>query len=67
MSKPDPRIYLRTCKRLGRIPGECLFVDDRLSNVEGAEAAGLSAIGFKSSEATIPRVLERLGLGRRSS
>lgn len=67
MSKPDPRVYLRTCERLGRSPGDCLFVDDRLSNVEGAEAAGLSAIGFESSEATIPLVLERLGVGRRSS
>lgn len=61
ISKPDPRIYRRACERLGRAPGECLFVDDRQANVEGAEAVGLSAIRFKSSAATIPVVLERLG------
>ncbi|PZQ59454.1 MAG: hypothetical protein DI570_15995 [Phenylobacterium zucineum] len=62
MSKPDPRIYRRTCERLGRAPAECLFVDDRLANVEGAEAAGLGAVRFVSSRETIPVVLERLGL-----
>lgn len=62
LSKPDPQIYLRTCARLGRPPAECLFVDDRPSNVAGAEAAGLGAISFASSTETIPMVLERLGL-----
>lgn len=62
LSKPDPLIYRRTCERLGRPPAECLFVDDRQSNVAGAEAAGLSAIRFASSGETIPIVLERLGL-----
>ena len=40
LSKPDPQIYRRTCERLGRRPAECLFVDDRPSNIAGAEAAG---------------------------
>lgn len=61
-SKPDPLIYRRTCERLGRLPAECLFVDDQQPNVSGAEAAGLSAIRFTSSDETIPVVLERLGL-----
>lgn len=62
LSKPDPRIYRRTCERLGRAPAECLFVDDRQSNVAGAEAVGLGAIRFASSRETIPIVLERLGV-----
>lgn len=62
LSKPDPRIYRRTCERLGRPPAECLFVDDRQSNVVGAQAVGLGAIRFASSSETIPIVLERLGL-----
>lgn len=62
LSKPDPLIYRRTCERLGRPPAECLFVDDRPSNVAGAEAAGLGAIRFTSSSETIPVVLERLGV-----
>jgi FMN phosphatase YigB (HAD superfamily) len=63
VSKPNALIYQRTCERLGRPPAECLFVDDRQSNVAGAEAAGLGAIRFASSRETIPIVLERLGLG----
>ncbi len=63
ISKPDPEIYRRTCARLERRPDECLFVDDRPANVAGAEAVGLGAIRFTSSAETIPRVLERLGLG----
>ncbi len=63
VSKPDPVIYRRTCERLGRPPSECLFVDDRQSNVAGAQAVGLGAIRFTSSVETIPAVLERLGLG----
>ncbi|HEY9235163.1 MAG TPA: HAD-IA family hydrolase [Phenylobacterium sp.] len=63
VSKPDPRIYRRTCERLGRSPAQCLFVDDRQSNIAGAEAAGLAAIHFVSPDETIPLVLDRLGLG----
>jgi HAD superfamily hydrolase (TIGR01509 family) len=60
LSKPDPRIYRLTCERLGRRPDECLFVDDRWPNVEGAEAVGLPAIHFTSAEVTIPVVLKQL-------
>lgn len=61
LSKPHPDIYRRTCERLGKSPAECLFVDDRPSNVAGAEAVGLAAIRFASSDETIPLVRERLG------
>lgn len=61
LSKPDPRIYLRTCERLGQAPADCLFVDDRASNVAGAEAVGLHALQFASSATTVPMVLQRLG------
>lgn len=64
LSKPDPLIYRRTCERLGKTPVECLFVDDRPSNIAGAEAVGLGAMRFVSSAETIPLVLDRLGLGR---
>lgn len=60
LSKPDPLIYRRACERLGRSPAECLFVDDRESNIVGALSAGLGAIHFTTSSETIPRVLERL-------
>lgn len=60
LSKPDIRIYQRTCERLGLAPAECLFVDDRQSNVDGAHRAGLAAIRFRSSAETVPEVLSLL-------
>jgi 2-haloacid dehalogenase len=41
--KPDPAIYYRALDRFGLKPGEALFVDDRLINVEGARAVGMKA------------------------
>ena len=38
--KPDPAIYQLGLERFGLAPGEALFVDDRLDNVEAAEANG---------------------------
>ena len=34
--KPDERIYRYLLERYGLNPGETLFIDDRLENVEGA-------------------------------
>ncbi len=39
--KPDPAIYLTLCERYGLRPEECLFVDDNIANVRGAEVAGM--------------------------
>jgi len=63
ISKPDIRIYQRTCERLALAPAECLFVDDRQSNTEGARLAGLAAIRFSSSLETVPNVLKMLASG----
>ena len=42
IAKPDPAIYLRTCRRLGPMPAECLFIDDVPANVDGARRAGFT-------------------------
>ncbi|WP_130619300.1 HAD family hydrolase [Dyella amyloliquefaciens] len=42
-SKPDPRVYLSCLARLSMPADATLFVDDNLSNVEGALQAGLYA------------------------
>ena len=43
--KPSPEIFRRTCRRLGVEPEEALHVGDSLrDDVEGARAAGLSAL-----------------------
>ena len=44
MVKPDARIYLLAAGRLGVPVGECLFVDDFVENVKGAQAAGMQAL-----------------------
>lgn len=41
--KPDPSMYAAILKALGAEPADCLFVDDRPCNLEGALAAGLRA------------------------
>ncbi|GII77317.1 haloacid dehalogenase [Sphaerisporangium rufum] len=49
--KPDAEIYLRVAARLGARPGDCVFVDDRLVNVSGAESAGMTAVHFRDAGA----------------
>ncbi|WP_106640653.1 HAD family hydrolase [Allosphingosinicella vermicomposti] len=43
LMKPDPAIYYLALDRFGLRPDEALFIDDRIINVEGAEAVGMKA------------------------
>ncbi|WP_236790508.1 HAD family phosphatase [Amycolatopsis sp. GM8] len=43
VAKPDRAIFELLLDRIGAEPGECLFFDDRQSNVDGARAVGLRA------------------------
>ena len=60
LCKPDPQIYHLAAQRLEVRPGEAVFVDDRVENVEGAREAGMTAFLFTSSEETISKVQEAL-------
>lgn len=44
--KPDPRAYLQCVEQLGTQPPKCLFVDDQLRNIKGAEAVGCRCLHF---------------------
>lgn len=44
--KPQPEAYLGAAAAVGVSPARCLFVDDRQSNCEAAEAAGMPSIRF---------------------
>lgn len=44
--KPDATIFATALSRLGREPGEAVFVDDSAANVDGARAAGLHAVQY---------------------
>jgi len=48
--KPDPSIYEYTLQRINREAGECLFIDDSLSNIEAARMLGFQTIHFRSPE-----------------
>ena len=48
--KPDDAIYQGILKRFDLTPSECVFLDDRIENVEGAKRNGINAIHFTSFE-----------------
>ena len=50
-TKPDPRAYLATLKRLNVTPDSCVFVDDTESNVRGARDVVIDAIQFVDAPA----------------
>ncbi|MGO4607689.1 HAD-IA family hydrolase [Variovorax sp. 2RAF20] len=62
--KPDARAYQMCIEQLG-LPGcACVFVDDQLRNVKGAEHAGMRAVHFdvRQPAASYRRALELLGV-----
>lgn len=54
LAKPDPAIYKTLLDTYKLNPRECLFIDDREENVQGARNVGIEAVQFVS-----PRQLER--------
>lgn len=59
--KPDPAIYRLLLDRNGLDPASCLFIDDSLKNVRGAEAVGMRGVHFTTAEALRAELTE-LGL-----
>lgn len=47
--KPHPEIYILTANRLGLHPEECLVVEDALSGMKAAKAAGCKCLAITSS------------------
>jgi beta-phosphoglucomutase len=47
--KPHPEIYLLAAKRLGLDPSSCLVVEDALSGLKAAKAAGCRCLAITSS------------------
>ncbi|MEU7000666.1 HAD-IA family hydrolase [Nonomuraea sp. NPDC046570] len=47
-AKPDPRIYEIAAERAGAVPGRCVFIDDRLENVEAARALGMTGVHYSA-------------------
>ena len=47
--KPYPDIYLEAARRVGTDPSHCLVVEDAVSGVQAAKAAGCSCLGLAGS------------------
>ncbi|CAM5378364.1 HAD-IA family hydrolase [Streptomyces griseomycini] len=47
VAKPDRRIYEIAVRRAGVAADRCLFVDDRLENVEAATALGMTGLHYR--------------------
>jgi putative hydrolase of the HAD superfamily len=50
LAKPDPAIYRYVLAKLGTLPEETLFLDDKPVNIEAALALGMKAIEFSTVE-----------------
>ena len=62
--KPDPRAYEQVIAEVGLPREACVFVDDQLKNIEGAEAIGLPHVHFDVTRPAdgFARALSMLGL-----
>jgi 2-haloacid dehalogenase len=61
LMKPDPAIYQLALRRFGLAPGDALFIDDRIENVEAAETNGFAGHHFTGA-AKLEATLMRAGL-----
>ena len=47
--KPFPDIYLEGARRVGIAPEDCLVVEDAISGIQAAHAAGMDAVGVPTT------------------
>lgn len=62
LAKPAPRIFDITAERLGLPPVECVMFDDKLSNIDGANTAGMNGIlyhSLKQAKLDLAKLLDR--------
>jgi len=62
--KPDPRAYAAVMDALGFAAVDCVFVDDQMKNIAGAETAGMQAVAFDVTDPqrSYAEALRRLGI-----
>lgn len=58
MIKPEAEIYDLFLKTYDLVPEECLFIDDRLENIEGAQKANINGFVFTGDFNTIIKKYE---------
>lgn len=62
LRKPDPRIYLMMCERLGAEPRACAYLDDLGVNCKAAAQLGMVAIKVLSEEQALAELGRVTGL-----
>ena len=50
MLKPHKEIYDAFCRKFNVSPEDCVFIDDKAVNIEGARAAGMNGIVFTDAD-----------------
>ena len=59
--KPDPRIYLLACERLGVDPGQSVFLDDLGANLKPARELGMTTIKVADPTVALAELEQVLG------
>ncbi|MBX9885333.1 MAG: HAD-IA family hydrolase [Novosphingobium sp.] len=62
LRKPDPRIYLMMCAKLGLEPAACIYLDDLGVNCKPAAVLGMHAIKVTSGEQALADLSALLAL-----
>ncbi|MBO5526904.1 MAG: HAD-IA family hydrolase, partial [Erysipelotrichaceae bacterium] len=60
LAKPDLRFYQRLLDRYDLKAEECLFVDDRKSNIEAAKSLGIDVYHFDGDAGRLRSYIERI-------
>jgi len=60
--KPDPAVYLMAAAAMGADPANCVVVEDSITGVHAAVAAGAVVLGFTGGPHSPPDQAERLRL-----
>jgi HAD superfamily hydrolase (TIGR01509 family) len=63
VQKPKPDVYVRTMSQLGTVPSHCLVVEDSVTGVTAAVAAGIKTYGFlgfaDNPEEMAPKLMDK--------
>ena len=60
LAKPEPEIYHKAVRQIGRPAAQCLFIDDTLINVEAAQREGLQGAWLDLNKESICELIRRV-------
>lgn len=61
ITKPSPDIFIIAAGRLDVMPEECVFIDDKQTNVDAARSTGMIGITFENSQ-QLQEELQKAGI-----